>query len=249
MKNVDGMPVKGDMDSGDSMLWAGLMTAVGYADAIAGIKKCQTPDGRLWRCTDRVNNQPTNSFSRDMSLGFILYFAKTKDHEMADKWIKYIKKEGGLFPSGESEDTRHIVTPSVWWLMSYAGMRVPRKWELTRFLYKPYRKIEAKMTPRGYQTHLQGVALLILALSSGKRDKKMGRALYDKEPDNAFFAWLAGLAGNAEAINNTYRTIHDLAPGTGRQWCWEREDNEKAWKDSMLWDFLFIEMLLELDIE
>jgi hypothetical protein len=249
MRSVDGMPVKGDGDSGDSMLWAGLMVAVGDRYAAGGIKKCQTPDGRLWRCTDRVNNQPSNSFSRDMSLGFILYFAKTKDHEMADKWISYIKKTGSLFPASESTDTRHLITPSVWWLMSYAGMRVPLHWRLTRFLLKPYQRLEMKFSPKGFQSHLQGVSQFILAMSSGKRDKAAGAALLQKEPNNAFFAWLAGEDDKARAINDTLRAMWSAAPGDFSQWCWERTDSEEAWRDSMGWDFHFIDLLLTLNLE
>ncbi len=249
LNNLDGMPIKGTGDTGDSMLWAGLMSAVGDRGAMEGIKKCQSPDGRLWRCVDRVNNNPQNSFSRDMSLGFILYFAKTKDHEMADKWISYIRKTGSLFPAEESTDTRHLMTPAVWWLMSYAGMRVPLHWRLTRFLLKPWQRIEMPWSPKGFPTHLQGVAQFILAISSGKRDKAAGAILSTKEPNNAFFAWLAGEDDRAISINNTLRAMHAASPGDGSQWCWERTDSEEAWRDSMGWDFAFIDFLVTLNVK
>lgn len=243
------MPIKGTGDTGDSMLWAGLMAAVGDRGSMLGIKGCQSSDGRVWRCIDRVNNDPKNSFSRDMSLGFILYFAKTKDNAMADKWVKYIIRNGYLFPAGESTDARHIVTPAVWWLMSYAGMKVPLKWRLTRFLYKPFTKLETKFTPPGFQTHLKGVAALVMAISTGKRDKAVGAELFRREPNNAFFAWLAGQDDAAVAINNTLRAMHSASPGDGSQWCWERADKEEAWRDSMGWDFAFIDLLVTLNVE
>jgi hypothetical protein len=243
------MPIKGNGDTGDSMLWAGLMAAVGNRAAAEGIRKCQSADGRIWRCIDRVNNQPQNSFSRDMSLGFILYFAKTKDHEMADKWVSYLKANKALFPASESTDTRHILTPTIWWLMSYAGMNVPLKWRLTRFLLKPYNNIEMRLSPAGFQTHLKAVSALILAISSGKRDKAVGKYLLSREPQNAFFAWLAGEDDKATAINNTLRAMHSASPGDGSQWCWERTDSEDAWRDSMGWDFEFIDQLATMNMK
>lgn len=249
MNRLDGMPIKGDNEDGDSMLWAGLMSAVGDTASQLAIKNCQSADGRLWRSPRRVNNDNKNSFSRDMSLGFILYFIVTKDHEMADKWIAYIRKTGKLFPSEESTDNRYVITPGIWWLMSYAGMKVPLKWRLTRFLYKYVHAVEIATTPAGYARHLNGVASFILALSSGKRDRKNGHKLWLKEPNNAFFAWLAGIDGAARAMNEHLREIVKHNPGNATQWCWERTDSENAWKDSMGWDFLFIDMLLTLDIE
>lgn len=247
MLNIDGMPIKGNGDSGDSMLWSGLMVAAGDRRPIAGIRQCQTLDGRIWRCVDRVNNQPQNSFSRDMALGFLLYVSTVKDYGMANRWVSYIKRNKSLFPSDQSTDTRHIVTPTLWWLMSYSGIKVPLQYRLSRFLYKPYQKIEIKFGQRGFQTHLQGVACLIMAINSGKRDIKIGEMLYKKEPNNAFFAWLAGKNEEARSINNRLRK--SSSGGNQNQWCWERTDSEEAWKDSMGWDFLFIDMLLKTNIK
>jgi hypothetical protein len=242
-----GMPVMSDTD-GDSMLWAGLMVAVGDHRPIQGIKMCQTPDGRLWRAPSRVNNQLENSFSRDMALGFILYVQATGDYEMADKWTAYIKKTQGLFPANESTDTRHIVTPALWWTMSYAGIKVPLIYRLTRFLLKPYNQLEFRFTPRGYQTHLKAVQALILAIYHKKRDKKFGKMLSKREPLNPFYMWLAGRSADAMSQNEFFKYEHDLNPGDGTQWGYQRDDGEEAWRDSCGWDFLFIEMLCNLSL-
>lgn len=242
------MPIKGNGDDGDSMLWAGLMVAAGDDRPIEGIKKCQTPDGRLWRSPARVNNQKQNSFSRDMALGFILYFAKTKDHEMADKWINYITSTGYLFPPEESSDNRHVVTPSLWWLMSYAGMNVPLKWKATRFLYRILHKNILPFIPPGFETHLWAVSLLILNFHYGKRDIRAGERLFSREPNNAFFAWLAGKNAVAVNLSGRFKKLNDIFVGDGSQWCWERTDSEKAWRNSMGWDLVFINLLLTLDL-
>ena len=237
-----GMPIEAHSD-GDSMLWAGLMQAVGDTRSTLGIKMCQTPDGRLWRAPSRVNNQPQNSFSRDMALGFLLYVQVTGDYAMADKWTAYIKSTGGLFPAAESTDTRHIVTPALWWAMSYAGIKVPLGYRLTRFLLRPYNRLELKFTPRGYQTHLKAVMELILVIRDGKRNKSFGQLLLNREPNNPFFMWLAGKDALAIAKNTELKAIVNANPGAGTQWAWQRADSEEAWRDSMGWDFLFIEML------
>jgi hypothetical protein len=242
-----GMPVESHSD-GDSMLWAGLMMAVGATKPAQGIQMCQTPDGRLWRAPSRVNNQPKNSFSRDMSLGFILYVQATGDYAMADKWTAYIKKTQGLFPSNESTDTRHLVTPGMWWAMSYAGIKVPLGYRLTRYLLRPYNRIETMFTPKGYESHLKGVITLLLAIHDGKRDIKFGQQLLNKNPKNPFYMWLAGKTEEAAAQNAAFKHEHDLNPGRGSQWGYQREDAEEAWRDSMGWDFLFIEMLCKMQI-
>lgn len=247
LRESHGMPIMSDTD-GDSMLWAGLMVAVGDKRPIEGIKMCQTPDGRLWRAPSRVNNQSKNSFSRDMALGFILYIQTTKDYEMANKWVKYIKSTGGLFPAIESTDTRHIVTPSLWWVMSYAGIKVPLKYRLTRYLLKSYNRFEFKSSPKGYQTHLKAIISLIMAIHDGKRDTKFGKELSNREPKNPFYMWLAGRVEEAKAYNTFFKLEHDLNPGAGTQWSYQREDDEQAWRDSMGWDFLFIEMLCKKHI-
>lgn len=237
-----GMPVMPDSD-GDSMLWAGLMMAVGATKPAQGIQMCQTPDGRLWRAPSRVNNDPKNSFSRDMALGFILYVQATGDYKMADKWTAYIKKTRGLFPANESTDTRHIATPTLWWAMSYAGIKVPWYYRLTRSLLRPYNKFELKFTPRGYQTHLKAITALILAIHDGKRDREFGEVLSKLEPENPFFMWLAGNTTLALIQSDCLEYMHNQNPGAGTQWAWQRTDSEEAWKDSCGWDFLFIRML------
>lgn len=242
-----GMPIMSDTD-GDSMLWAGLMQAVGDKRSTLGIQMCQTPDGRLWRAPQRVNNQPQNSFSRDMALGFILYVQASGDYAAADRWVRYIKSTGGLFPARESTDTRHIATPALWWTMSYVGIKVPLMYRLTRFLLKPYNQLELIFTPKGYQTHLKAVQTLVMAIRSGKRDTKFGQALLDREPNNPFFMWLAGKTEEAVETNLYLKTIHDANPGKGTQWAWQRTDSEEAWRDSMGWDFLFIDMLCKTPI-
>lgn len=248
MKDLYGMPIKWNGDTGDAMLWAGLMVAVGDYRAVKGIKQCQSEDGRLWRAPDRVNNQPQNGFSRDMALGFILYFQETKDHVMADKWIKYLLTEKALFPSSESTDTRHIITPALWWLMSYAGMNVPAKWKYTRFLFEPYQKIELLLTPRGFERHLKAVSALVMSKYHKQRDKYTGRFLIKEDGLNPFFQWLAGDNEEARSALELHKADVANSGSNGSQWAWERSDKELAWLDAMGQDFEFIEKLLKLDI-
>lgn len=250
MQDSFGMPIKWNGDDGDSMLWAGLMMAVGDSKPGQGIQMCQTPDGRMWRSPGRVNNQPKNSFSRDMALGFILYIQATGDYYMADKWVSYIKKEGALFPANESSDTRHIVTPALWWLISYAGIKVPAIYHYTRFLFNPYNKLELLFTPRGFQRHLKAVSALIMAIHRGKRDKFYGNFLCKKDPQNPFYLWLAGhSAFTIKAQLASHKADWIVAGGNGSQWAWERFDDESAWKDAMGQDFIFIDRLCELNID
>jgi len=248
LEDTYGMPKESHSD-GDSMMWSGLMQAAGDSSSSTGIKMCQSEDGRMWRSPDRKHNQPTNSFSRDMALGFILYIQASRDYEMANKWINYIRSTGYLFPKVESSDTRHIITPAIWWAMSYAGIEVGLFYKLTRFLLKPYNLLEIMWAPKGYALHLKAVICLLLAIHSNKRDYISGKMLLRREPSNPFFMWLAGDKESALLTSNKYKSTHDISPGHCSQWAWQRTDSEEAWRDSMGWDFVFIEKLCDLDIK
>jgi len=257
MKNIDGMMIFQDGSDGDSMLFSGLLVATGDKDPIVGIKMCQTDDGRIWRSPARKNNNPRDSFSRDMALGVILYIQKTKDYEMADKWVAYILKTGGLFPAAEASDNRYAITPSLWWLMSYAGIKVQWRYRLTRFMSPFFEKLMIPFTPPGYNQHLACVSQLILAIYNGKRDTVAGKQLSTLEPRNPFFLWMAGDNEGARKLADELKAEASAnggaSPegyyGSGKQWAWQRVDAEKAYMDAVGWDFIFIDELLKMDIK
>lgn len=255
-----GMPCKGHIEDGDSLLWAGLLHASGMK-----LDECivasQTEDGQFFRSPLRAENArhgltELNSFSRDMATGLTLAAAADnapfKVINAFEEWVEFVLQNG--CKACKDTDGRCIMTPATFWLASYAGAdNVPAAYVLTRFLNKPYTLIAAALNPKGYTLHLVGVSVFIMVHHYGSRKKLplslklAARTLHSRQPKNAFFAWLAEKDQEAKAINEAVK-LHIAKHGQGdrHQWCWERDDEEEAWRDSCGWDVEFIDNLLNL---
>ena len=86
------------LSQGDSTLHSGLACLVGPNSFCDAVNASQSADGRCWRNPCLVNNQTTNSFSRDMSLGVMAFLIKTKNALYGQKWVQYITKIRKLCP-------------------------------------------------------------------------------------------------------------------------------------------------------
>ena len=250
-------PTKNGED-GDSLLWASLLHASGE-DHIDGILACQDESGRFWRSPARVKNDVKNSFSKDMATGLIL--AAMADSLMYDKsyivnalqrWIDFVvSNRYQAFPSSDATDGRAIMTPAIFWAASYAGANVPTWLKATRSLLYPYLYIAAMFNKPGYTLHLVGVSLFTIQMTHGNWfTNKIAKVLYKRQSKNPFFAYLAG--DYTAAADMTYKYyINSLYnnQGSRHQWGWEREDDEKAWKDSCGHDFVFISNLIKLTVK
>lgn len=96
-------------DVGDMVLFNALLGASGEASAIDAVRRSQDNSGRWWRSPMHVDESgnPTNypgsrySFSKDHTLGVLLYFVTTPDREMArgqaKAWLHYMRKQGRIW--------------------------------------------------------------------------------------------------------------------------------------------------------
>jgi hypothetical protein len=231
-----GFPCKHGNDDGDSMLWAGLLNNVGGGVAFS-IMTCQGENGQLWRSPRRVDIDKENSFSRDMAIGFLLAWVDDAALNYAgDRWVDFLIKHKKL--CFDSTDTRHIITPTIWWMLSYFSDNINPFWKATRWMLPILTLLQARFAKPGYTLHLQACVGLFLYHVWGKKFTLLGRVLNRRQPANPFFQWLADKPV-VVPVEKPYR-------GNGRQWAWERADSEMAWKDSCGHDYDFIKLLEKL---
>jgi hypothetical protein len=108
----------------------------------------------------------------------------------------------------------------------------------------------AQFNRPGFPQHLAAVSLLLLK-TMGFKDPALGAAvklIADSQPLNPFFAWLqyGPTQQVAQLVLQECPASQDqVPPETNRfQWAWQRQDDEQAWKQTMLWDCRFIASLL-----
>jgi hypothetical protein len=260
-ETAGGMPCKGYQEDGDSLLWAGLLHAADL-DMTDCILKCEV-EGQFFRSPIRAQRaklgiEQKNSFSRDMSLGLILAAASDSLPmsvlDAAERWLDYVRSNK-CKACQDDTDGRCIMTPTIFWLASYAGLgNVPFVYRATRWLVKPYLLLSAALNPKGYTLHLVAVSLFIMINYyedvGGKIPLWLRLAmhiLYYRQPRNAFFAWLAGDTEGAHEINNAVKLyLQNNGQGRMHQWAWERDDAEQAWRNSCGWDVEFIDALITM---
>ena len=98
----------------------------------------------------------------------------------------------------------------------------------------------------GYSQHLVAINILV-HWKFGATDPRLDQAaklLFEKQPKNAFFAWLAGQSAdtvNTLTLARCPSKVGDLpAEAQRRDWTWQREDESDAWTRMMVWDCRFM---------
>ncbi len=239
---------KENCDDGDSTLWNGLICGTNpniYGFACDAIQKSQGADGRIWRSPRRVGDENGNSFSRDMSLGVLVYLAATQDKNLATKWMEYIRRQGGLCPEGFSKcGISGRLSDAIKDVYKFIGLSNL----LPAFISHSAANqddfgwaMDARFTSLGYPSHLLAVHLLIRQMiRDWDSDKQRATdILYSRQTQNLFFLWLRD--GCTYDVRNRVLGLAPVQrPARLHQWTWERADNEQAWRESMGWDFIFM---------
>jgi len=237
-----GFPAKAGQErssQGDMVLFSALMTYAGSITARAYVPSCIAEDGRPVRSPDLVNEpSEEDAFSKDMLLGVLLWSLVTKKPEPLQRLLKYLQRTGCLCE--KASDRRCTLTPQVIYLTNQVAKKlgIPERLEgdwMPGWLFGALEVASAFVTPLGYQCHLISVKSLIVRLL-GKESQLAPTILARRDPGNPWFLWLAGKKDEATKLLLEL----DAEPGQGHQWCWERDSAEKAWKDSMGWDILFL---------
>lgn len=229
---------------GDCVLFNALLTFAGVEEAVGYVPACIAEDGRPARSPDRLAlSGEEDAFSKDMLLGVLLWTLVTQDPAPLDRLIGYINRTGCLCE--KASDRRCTLTPQMTYLVNRVAKevgcanRLKGDW-LPGWLFAALEIASALATPLGYQCHLISVKALIVKLL-GSEFQVVPEILARRDSGNPWFLWLAGDRDRAAL---TLLSLQ-VKPGRGHQWSWERDSAEKAWKDSMGWDVLFLTNLLK----
>jgi hypothetical protein len=264
-----------DCDDGDMTLFAGLLCASGDRLGCETVRQAQDGNGRWWRSPNRKGNALNHSisFSRDMSMGVLLYLVETRDTEAANKWLRWIYKKrpcllenplnGKCITYGaarfctDEENQTCTLTSGNWALLGHVWDALGlEKTEEMKMLGQVDPKLQESIvaaTPVGYQLHLHAVEVLLKAKLNVQRSQREAIAdlIYSRQPENPFFGWLAG--ASTDELKNRLLTLcpsqNSSSLGSRRQWAWERDTSSAAWQDSMGWDCIFLDNLLKGNAE
>ncbi|WP_141733487.1 hypothetical protein [Oligoflexus tunisiensis] len=267
----EGYPSKQDCDDGDSVIFNGLLCMVGEQAGCDTVRASQDADGRFWRSPRRNpgNLGEEKSFSRDQTLGVLLYLAKTQDRDAAQRWLAWIEDNrycsiknpitGGCVVYGYRvcrDDDKEIcdLRPATWALFHrvWEHLGLPTTREMRKHESMDVNDIEmiaVEQAKIGYELHLKAVGsfLRLTMASSISRTREMIGKIYDRQRANPFFQALA--EGSHEGV--TQRVL-DLCPKPSDdlsfrryQWSWERDTAQEPWRESMGWDCVFMARFLE----
>lgn len=114
----------------------------------------------------------------------------------------------------------------------------------------PILVLSAQVTEPGYPLHLVAVTGLIyrsLRIDDDLIDKSL-KLIYERQPNNPFFAWLAGASSDLVSeltLKYCPASVDTLPPPNRRRdWIWQREETDEAWNRTMVWDCRFMAGLL-----
>lgn len=261
----EGFPAKDGCDDGDATLFNGLLCATGVSEGCEAVQRAQSGDGRWWRSPRRVDGNlgQGRSFSRDMALGVLLYLTTTGDRDAANRWLDWMERNrpctvrnpitGGCTIRGlhrfcpDDENQICTVTPNVWALMGdvWDHLGLGRHPNMQQFggAYVTAAVAEATNAPVGYELHLKGVSAFILKRLNkrGSTTNEVASRLVGRQPGNPFFRYLSeGFSPTArEQVLAVCPRVDAEISWQKRQWTWERDTGEEAWRETMLWDCLF----------
>lgn len=271
VRTCDGFPSKENCDDGDSIIFNGLLCMVGEEAGCETVRRSQDADGRFWRSPRRNpgNLGEAKSFSRDQTLGVLLYLVKTRDQEAAIRWMNWIYGNrycsiknplgGNCVVFGyrvcrDSDKEICDMRPATWGLLKrvWEYLDLPATTEMKKNESMDVSDIEligADTADIGYELHLKAVSSFIrlTMASSVSRTQDILRKLYKRQPGNPFFQIL--VEGPGYAVE---QRVLDVCPRVGAdmsfrryQWAWERDTASAAWRESMGWDCIFMARLIE----
>ncbi len=141
----------------DIIEYAGYLCALGDKARCEDIRKSQDADGRWWRAPNLVGQTTKNSFSRDMFMGLMFYFAATKDTAGLSRWMNYLNSHHNkMCPDGS--DNRCSILLSNWGMLGhlykYLGLKPTFKMKLGMAELGIENIISAATAPKGFELAL-----------------------------------------------------------------------------------------------
>ena len=233
-----------EYDTGDAVLFNGLLCSSGTQRACLAVKKSQGDDGRWYRSEFHKNIDTENSFSRDMAKGVILYLITTKDVTAAEKWLNYINKTGRL--CNDDTDGRCSMTGTTASLIYYAWKELglePPEFTIESAKMDDFNMMfSARYSKVGYNLHLVGVnAYIQIILNRLNRyyDVRAIEIIHERQKNNPFFQYL--YEGSTDrVVESTLNWCTGEEPENKDQWSFERDESSDAKMHSMGHDCIFL---------
>jgi len=237
-------------ESGDSMLWAGLLCLSGEKNQCSAAKASQdSTTGQLYRSP--AGSRGTNDSSRDMLLGFLSYLTASKDKDAATLLLRYIENNDYKLCSNATDNRCNVGTShkSIWGTMKGVwlsiGLNPTSDMNKGEVGSGTLANLESQFASEGYPLHLVGVEIL-LKQETDRFSTGLGQAannLLRKEPNNPFFEYLAK-GKTARAAQLVLEKCPKDSNHVRKQWAWQRTESEQAWLQSKGWDCTFLANIL-----
>ncbi|MGE1002647.1 hypothetical protein [Ralstonia pseudosolanacearum] len=265
----------GECDDGDVNLFAGLLCASGERIGCDTVRNAQDESGKWFRSPRRMqqnNLGRKDSFSPDMALGTQLYVSQITNKKAFGSWLRWLDDVRPCWIGDGpqcfrspllrycTDDTENgctlrpgdlaILNSTSEYLQTYPPTGDTRNLlqqaggALTNILLA-----DANFNKPGYSQHLTAVEIFLLRLQGHNDDYLSAAALTlaQKQPNNPFFQYLH--EGATKRVSDLTLSLCPT-PKTGvpkdpSEWSWEREDSDQAWKNSMVWDCIFMANLLK----
>lgn len=231
---------KDEMD-GDVVLWNGLLALSGDKTFCSALPKSVDETGRPWRGPYFYKNYTVNEFSRDSTVGLAAWAVGCNNKDTWQRFSTFYKQTNKLCEhpidnkcdkSGNTNDLvahidRHFSIPNNENIRGYSEILLA----------------QARFTERGYPMHLTGCQILILnkiGTSNNTLDAAK-KKLRERDPGNPFFNYLDKDENSAINLANQQVGLS----GSKTQWSFERHSSEKAWENSMGYEWQVLLNLIQ----
>lgn len=237
----------------DALLFSGLVGCV--PGVKMNIEAAYEPDRDMWLRRPAYlgpcySEKGGSSISRDMLVGLAWFTFYNKKLGIAENIIR--KAEGNWMRMGEGELNPTIIMPPL--LATYC--LISRKLGGMRRWWLDWVPADVDPANKGYMAHIQTLHIVLRRQITGKwffRDKEKIRAHYNRNPDNAFYAFLVGDKERAyKSLMNTNWFPKDRLPShlnKREPWLWQREMGSDYFPHNQIsrhagGDFIFVAAMM-----
>ncbi len=196
----------------DMIEYAGWRCVTGDLERCNDIKEAQDTDGRFWRAKGLIGQTKANSFSRDMFMGLMMYFTKTKDVDSLNRWMDYLSNHRNKM-CDDAKDNRCSLMPSTWGMLGiarqYLGLKQNWKMKIGRQILPGEMVITAKTAPLGFELELLSDNIIFLRSLGIDTSwiRNSADILNRRQPNNPVFKFLS--EGSTEELA---QLISDACP-------------------------------------
>ncbi len=212
---------------GDIVEYAGYRCLTGDSERCSDIRRSQGADGRWWRAPRLIHQTTEDSFSRDMFMGLMYYFTKTRDTVALDRWLNYLKSHNNKM-CDDASDNRCNLMPSTWGLLGHTlkhlGYKPTLKMKLGAQVLPAEMLISAATAPKGFELVLLADNLFFLRSLGYNATwmKEVAKIALKRQPENPLFQYLVD--GPTEKLGQLLLEACPAEPSEkGDDVFWQRE--------------------------